>query len=49
LLPGLRVIAISAYGNDAETFQTAAIAAGAEKFVLKDDLEPCLVKDWAAA
>ena len=49
LLPSLRVIAISAYGNEAESFQTAAVEAGAEKFVLKDDLEPCLVKDWAAA
>ena len=47
LLPSLRVIAISAYGNDAESFQTAAVAAGAERFVLKDDLEPRLVKDWA--
>lgn len=47
LLPTLRVIVISAYGNDARSFQTAAIEAGAEKFVLKDDLEPRLVKGWA--
>ena len=46
LVPGLRVIVISAFGDNAESFQTAAAEAGAEKFVLKDDLELGLVKDW---
>ena len=46
LQPTLRVIMVSAHGNYAQAFQTAAVEAGAEKFVLKDDLELCLVKEW---
>jgi CheY-like chemotaxis protein len=46
LLPSLRVIVVSAYRNYAQNYQTAAIEAGAEKFVLKDDLELCLVREW---
>jgi DNA-binding NarL/FixJ family response regulator len=46
LLPTMRVIVISAFGNHTQAYQTAAVEAGAEKFVLKDDLELCLVKEW---
>ncbi len=49
LLPGLRVIVISAYGDDARSFQTAAAEVGAEQFVLKDNLELSLVKGWITA
>jgi DNA-binding NarL/FixJ family response regulator len=49
LLPSLRVIVVSAHGNYSQYYQTAAIEAGAEKFVLKDDLELCLVREWMDA
>jgi DNA-binding NarL/FixJ family response regulator len=48
LIPSLRVIIISAYGNYAQNYQIAATEAGAETFVLKDDLELCLVRGWRA-
>jgi hypothetical protein len=46
LQPALRVIEISAFGNHAQNYQTTAVEAGAEKFVLKDDLELSLVQRW---
>jgi DNA-binding NarL/FixJ family response regulator len=46
LLPGLRVIIVSAFGDRTQDFHRAAVEAGAEIFVLKDDLELCLVKSW---
>ena len=47
LRPDLRVIIVSAFGNHAGIFQTAALAAGAEGYVLKDDLMLSLVRAWA--
>ncbi len=47
LQPEMRVIVVSAFGNFAQNFRNAAAEAGAEKFVLKDDLELGLVKGWA--
>ncbi len=47
LHPELRVILVSAFGNYAQNFRNAATEAGAEKFVLKDDLELCVVKLWS--
>jgi DNA-binding NarL/FixJ family response regulator len=44
--PGLRVIVVSAYVNHAHNLQMAAVEAGAEKFVLKDDLDLRLVSAW---
>ncbi len=46
LVPQMRVILVSAFGNYAQNFRNAAAEAGAEKFVFKDDLELCLVKEW---
>ena len=46
LQPEMRVIVVSAFGNFAQNFRNAAAEAGAEEFVLKDDLELCLVKGW---
>jgi DNA-binding NarL/FixJ family response regulator len=46
LQPEMRVIVVSAFGNFAQNFRNAATEAGAEKFVLKDDLELGLVKGW---
>ncbi len=46
LVPEIRVILVSAFGNYAQNLRNAAVEAGAEKFVLKDDLELCLVKEW---
>jgi len=47
LQPEMRVILVSAFGNFAQNFKNAATAAGADNFVLKDDLELGLVKGWA--
>jgi DNA-binding NarL/FixJ family response regulator len=46
LAPGLRVILISAYRDQAEVFQTAAEEVGAEAFVPKDDLDLSVVQAW---
>jgi two-component system nitrate/nitrite response regulator NarL len=46
LLPTLRVILVSAHLNHAELFRTAAVEAGAETFVPKDDLELNVVQAW---
>ncbi len=45
LAPRLRVILMSAYHESA--WKEAALAAGAEAFVLKDDLDLALVQTWA--
>ena len=46
LAPSLRVILISAHGDQARLLRTAAAQAGAERFVLKDDLELSVVEKW---
>jgi CheY-like chemotaxis protein len=46
LAPTLRVILISAYGNQADLLRTAAVQAGAEAFFVKDDLELSVVQSW---
>lgn len=45
-LPGLRVILVSAYRDRAEVFRTAAVEAGAEAFISKDDLDLGIVQTW---
>jgi len=44
--PALRVILVSAYGDRADVLQTATQEAGAEAFVLKDDLDMRVVQAW---
>lgn len=46
LAPGLRVILISAYADQADPLRLAAREAGAETFVAKDDLDLRLVETW---
>ncbi len=46
LAPNMRVILISAQQDYAQVLQKSAAEAGAETFVLKDDLELELVKKW---
>ncbi len=46
LSPALRVILVSAYTDRAEVFQRAALDAGAETFIPKDDLDPNVVRAW---
>ena len=45
-LPALRVILVSAHRDRAERFRTAAVEAGAEAFVSKDDLDVETVHMW---
>lgn len=47
--PALRVIVVSAYRDRAELFRTAAIAAGAEAFIPKDEVDLQVVLGWASA
>jgi DNA-binding NarL/FixJ family response regulator len=42
----LRVILISAHRDQAALLHAAALQAGAETFILKDDLELSVVQDW---
>ncbi len=49
LLPGLRVILISAYRDRAHVFRSAAAEAGAEAFIAKDDLDIDTVRTWKQA
>ncbi len=44
--PGLRVIVISAYRDHAEVYRAAALQAGAEAFVAKDELDVNLARIW---
>ena len=44
--PGLRVILVSAYRDQAHVFRDAAAQAGAEGFVQKDDLDLSTVSAW---
>lgn len=44
--PRMRVILVSAYRDRADMFHAAAQAAGAEAFVLKDDLDLEMVRGW---
>ena len=46
LAPSLRVILVSAHRDQAQVWQAAADAAGAEAFVSKDDLDVNVVQDW---
>lgn len=46
LVPGLRVILVSAYCDQAELFRTASAEVGAEAFVAKDDLDLDTVLAW---
>jgi DNA-binding NarL/FixJ family response regulator len=46
LAPGLRVILVSAYRDQAHVFREAAAQAGAERFVQKDDLDLAVVDSW---
>lgn len=46
LAPGMRVILVSAYRDQAALFQKAAKEAGAETFVLKDDLDLGVARGW---
>lgn len=44
--PNLRVILISAHRDQADLLRSAAALAGAEAFIVKDDLELSLVQRW---
>lgn len=46
LAPSLRVILTSAYRDWDGIMQAAALAAGAEAFVAKDDLDMAMVRAW---
>jgi len=46
LVPGLRVILVSAHRDRAELFKAAAAEAGAEVFFAKDDLDLAVVRAW---
>jgi DNA-binding NarL/FixJ family response regulator len=46
LVPGLRVILVSAHRDQAELFKAAAAEAGAEAFFAKDDLDLAVVRAW---
>lgn len=46
LLPGLRLILISAYRDQSELFCKAAQEVGAEAFIAKDDLDVTTVRMW---
>ncbi len=45
--PQLRVILISAYRDQAEVYRAAAVQAGAEAFIAKDELDLSVVQTWA--
>ncbi len=46
LASGLRVILVSAYRDRAEIYRAAALQAGAETFVPKDELDVSVVQTW---
>lgn len=46
LLPALRVILISAHADEGGVLHRAALAAGAETFIPKDELDVSLVQTW---
>lgn len=46
LLPALRVMLVSAYRDHAEVYRAAAIQAGAECFIAKDELDLSVVQTW---
>ncbi len=46
LAPNMRVILVSAQQDRAQVLQKSALEAGAEAFILKDDLELELVRKW---
>jgi DNA-binding NarL/FixJ family response regulator len=47
--PGLRVILVSAYSDQASLFQASALAIGAEAFIPKDDLDIKTLQGWKAS
>ncbi len=46
LLPGLRVILVSAYYDQARTFQNTVERTGADAFISKYDLDLDVVRNW---
>ncbi|MBI5301092.1 MAG: response regulator transcription factor [Chloroflexi bacterium] len=46
LAPNLRVILVSAYPDRVNVFRQAAQDAGAEAFIVKDDLDLEMVRSW---
>ncbi len=44
--PGLRVILVSAYADQAALLKKSAASAGAETFIPKDRLDPEVIKGW---
>ncbi len=46
LLPGLRVVLVSAYLDQAHIFEREAVRVGAEVFVPKDQLDLELARSW---
>lgn len=46
ILPGLRVILVSAYRDRASLFRDSAQAVGAEAFLAKDDLDVSVARSW---
>ncbi|MFN8598807.1 MAG: response regulator transcription factor [Anaerolineae bacterium] len=46
LRPALRVMLVSAYRDHAEVYRAAAMQAGAECFIAKDELDLSVVQTW---
>jgi DNA-binding NarL/FixJ family response regulator len=46
LAPCLRVILVSAYRDHAEVYRAAAVQAGAETFISKDEIDLNLIRAW---
>lgn len=46
LVPTLRVVLVSAFADRAEMLREAAVGAGAESFVSKEDLSLDMVRSW---
>jgi DNA-binding NarL/FixJ family response regulator len=44
--PDMRIILVSAHGEQAQLLQAAALEAGAEAFYAKEDLDLELVRNW---
>lgn len=49
LAPAMRVILISGVHDDTDMIRSAAREAGAETFIVKDDLDPETVRTWKTA
>jgi DNA-binding NarL/FixJ family response regulator len=46
ICPSMRVYLVSAYRDQAQIFQAAAIKVGAEAFIPKDELDLETIQDW---